>query len=320
MKMETSSLAIVTALLLVVAQLPLGLTFSSMAPAFLWSSHLNGKKEMVDYRILAPRDLAKSTMTEGGWSKYLCSSEEVQGSNNFAFLFIGSELQSLEVSRPAKTDPALIDLLKDSISNSNSSVAFPYVVAGEEKVSIESSLLSEFAETCQHDFGVSRIALVGSCSVDGENFDKINDVSLVNDYLNSRIEKSSDGHTDLIVMCPGDSMLSQDNDQPHSESSILSQLLNAVNEMGAKYSFLYISDPFRSDEYVSHKGLERFLAEGTMGNASANSTGCDEVCQIKSSLLEGLLVGIVLLIILISGLCCMMGIDTPTRFETPEAS
>ena len=109
-------------------------------------------------------------------------------------------------------------------------------------------------------------------------------------------------------------MLSQDNDQPHSESmllllllrrvckleltnnlityagSILSQLLNAVNEMGAKYSFLYISDPFRSDEYVSHKGLERFLAEGTMGNASANSTGCDEVCQIKSSLLEGLLV------------------------------
>lgn len=26
---------------------------------------------MVDYRILAPRDLAKSAMTEGGWSKYL---------------------------------------------------------------------------------------------------------------------------------------------------------------------------------------------------------------------------------------------------------
>lgn len=29
------------------------------------------KKEMVDYRILAPKDLAKSAMTEGGWSKYL---------------------------------------------------------------------------------------------------------------------------------------------------------------------------------------------------------------------------------------------------------
>ncbi|RVX13000.1 hypothetical protein CK203_009710 [Vitis vinifera] len=30
--------------------------------------------------------------------------------------------------------------------------------------------------------------------------------------------------------------------------------------------------------------------------------------------------GIVLLIILISGLCCMMGIDTPTRFEAPQDS
>lgn len=60
--------------------------------------------------------------------------------------------------------------------------------------------------------------------------------------------------------------------------------------MGAKYTFLYISDPFRSVEYLSHRGVERFLAEGTLGNVSTNSTGCDGVCQIKSSLLEGLLV------------------------------
>lgn len=26
---------------------------------------------MVDYRVIGPRDLAKSAMTEGGWSKYL---------------------------------------------------------------------------------------------------------------------------------------------------------------------------------------------------------------------------------------------------------
>lgn len=319
MKMATASL-VALLLLLVTAQLNLGLAFSSVAPAFLWSPHLNGKKEMVDYRILAPRDLAKFAMTEGGWSKYLCSSEEVQGSNKFAFLFIGSELQSLDVSRPSRTDPALINLLKDSFSNSNSSLAFPYVVAGEEKVSIENSLISEFSESCQHNDGISSIALVGSCSVDGENFNKLNDVHSVHDYLNSRIEKTSDGHTDLIVLCPGSSQLLQDSDEPSSESNILSQLLNAVNEMGAKYMFLYISDPFRSVEYLTHRGVERFLAEGTIGNGSSNSTACDEVCQIKSSLLEGILVGVVLLIILISGLCCMMGIDTPTRFETPESS
>lgn len=72
--------------------------------------------------------------------------------------------------------------------------------------------------------------------------------------------------------------------------NVLSQLLNTVNEIGAKYTFLYISDPFRSVDYLPHRGIERFLAEGTVGNGSTNSSTCDEVCQIKSSLLEGLLV------------------------------
>ncbi|KAL8546735.1 hypothetical protein ACS0TY_006457 [Phlomoides rotata] len=317
--METASAALLVALLLVTAQLPLGLSFSSTAPAFLWSPHLDGKKEMVDYRILAPRDLAKSAMTEGGWSTYLCSREDAQQSKIFAFLFIGTELHSQEISRPSKTDPALIDLLKDSFANSNSSFAFPYVVAGDDKVSIESSLISEVVDTCQQNSGIS-IALVGSCSVDGEKFDKLNDAHSVHDYLNSRVEKVSDGHTDLIVVCPGGSVSSQDSDLPRSESSILSQLLNTVNQLGAKYSVLYISDPSRSIEHLSRQGVERFLAEGTVGNESVKTTLCDGVCQIKSSLLEGILVGIVLLIILISGLCCMMGIDTPTRFETPQDS
>ena len=37
---------------------------------------------------------------------------------------------------------------------------------------------------------------------------------------------------------------------------------------------------------------------------------------VDSSMLQG----VVLLIILISGLCCMMGIDTPTRFEVAQDS
>ncbi|GFQ04294.1 hypothetical protein PHJA_002573300 [Phtheirospermum japonicum] len=268
---------------------------------------------MVDYRIVSPRDLAKSAMTEGGWHDHLCSREEAQHSKNFAFLFVGTELQSLDISRPSKTDPDLVDLLKDSFSNSNLSLAFPYVAAGEEKVAIESSFISELTDTCQHEFAIGSIALVGSCSVEGENFDKLSDIHSVHDYLSSRIA-NSDGRRDLIVLCPGGSL---ESDQ---QSHILSQLLNSVNELGAKYTFLYISDPLRSASYLSHRGLERFLAEGTMGNGSAKPTLCDGVCQIKSSLLEGIFVGIVLLVILISGLCCMMGIDTPTRFETPQDS
>ncbi|KAJ7005346.1 hypothetical protein NC653_009984 [Populus alba x Populus x berolinensis] len=52
--------------------------------------------------------------------------------------------------------------------------------------------------------------------------------------------------------------------------------------LGGKYAVLYVSDPFRSIQLPYHQELERFLAEGAGGNASLNSTHCDEVCQIKS--------------------------------------
>lgn len=71
---------------------------------------------------------------------------------------------------------------------------------------------------------------------------------------------------------------------------IFSELISSVEMLGAKYSALYVSDPFRSIQLPYHQELERFLAESVAGNASMNSTHCDEVCQIKSSLLEGVLV------------------------------
>lgn len=70
----------------------------------------------------------------------------------------------------------------------------------------------------------------------------------------------------------------------------LSKLISSVETLGAKYEVLYLSDPFRPIQNPSHRELERFLAEGTAGNGPLNSTACDEVCKIKSSLLEGVLV------------------------------
>ena len=71
---------------------------------------------------------------------------------------------------------------------------------------------------------------------------------------------------------------------------ILSELITSVETLGAAYEVLYVSDPLRSVLYPSQRELERFLAEGSVGNGPANSTTCDEVCKIKSSLLEGVLV------------------------------
>jgi len=68
---------------------------------------------------------------------------------------------------------------------------------------------------------------------------------------------------------------------------VLSKLISSVEESGAKYAVLYVSDPARSIRYPSYRELQRFLEEGA---ESTNSTACDKVCHLKSSLLEGIFV------------------------------
>lgn len=134
--------------------------------------------------------------------------------------------------------------------------------------------------------------------------------------MTKRKEESHKGKTDLVVFCNGP-QASKNVDRTQSEGTstselwalfdiilpfaefsciciflgeVLSELISSVEESGAKYAVLYVSDLSRSIQYPSYRDLQRFLAESTTGNGSTNSTACDGVCQLKSSLLEGLLV------------------------------
>lgn len=315
--MKTVAVGLLVAFMVVV-EIPFGHTFPSAVPSFLWSPHQYGdaSSEAVNYRTLSLKDLVKSVMADGGWSDLLCSGKEGGQHLDLALVFVGKELQSVDISRPRKANSELVDLLKASVAKSNFSLAFPYIDASEETESVESSLISEFTNMCGHGLEASNIAFSESCSVKGESFEKLIDVHSVQSYLLSRITKQSKGQPNLIVLCDqGHRTLGGAEEQTSGE--VLSQLLSYVENVGAKYATLYVSDPFRSIQFPSHREVERFLAEGT-GNKSVD--GCDGVCRIKSSFLEGIFVAIVLLIILISGLCCMMGIDTPTRFEAPTDS
>jgi hypothetical protein len=319
--MRSVSVAL-AAVLVVVAYLPLGLTFPSTAPALLWSPYQDGIKEAVSYETFSAKDLAVSVMSKGGWSNYLCSAKEAQQQSlDLVLIFVGGELQSLDASGNTHADPSMVDLLRGSYSNSNFSLAFPYVAAASE--AMESSLVSAMSESCDSDF--SDVAFMNSCNLDAENsFKKLSDSDSLYDYLASSLENGPKGKANLIVGCHKGLRTLNDVDQPHSESVVFSEIMESVEKSGAKYGVLYVSDPAsRSIHYPSSREIERFLAESgnNSTSSSVNSTrGCDEVCQLKSSLLEGLLVAIVFLMILISGLCCMMGIDTPTRFETPQDS
>ncbi|RZC83344.1 hypothetical protein C5167_046130 [Papaver somniferum] len=317
--------ACVVAILLVVAQIPSGLTLPSTVPAFLWSSQQheslsNDMGKSVDYRTISQKDLAKSVLSEGGWSKFLCSEENRQQSVDFAIVFVGKELQ-LDISRDNHADSTLMQSLQVSFESSNFSRAFPYVAVSQMKEVMESSLLSGFAEACPNGLGIKdNIALLESCSVDDEKYRKLSDMDSVYDYLISRMANRQNGQTEMVVLCNGGSLSSEKLDHTWSEGQILSSLVSALKKLGASYTVLYASDASGLVSYPSYRELDRFLAEGSVGNGSQKATYCDGVCQIKSSLLEGLFVAIVLLIILISGLCCMMGIDAPTRFEAPQDS
>ncbi|XP_019155672.1 PREDICTED: uncharacterized protein LOC109152434 isoform X2 [Ipomoea nil] len=318
--MKTVATLLATILVVAVQFLP-GLTLPSTVPSFLWSPHQDGfpTSEAVNYRTLTPKELAKSVMSEGGWSNLLCSDKGAQQHLDIGLIFVGKELHSQDLSRPRKADSSLVDLLKGSFVNSNFSLAFPYIAASEDSHSVENSLVSEFTDTCGHDLETSKVAFLESCSVGGGNFEKLPDILSVQNYLVSRMEKRSKGQSDLIVLCHSGSSTMEGSEEQTSEGQVLTDLISHMEHLGAKYTVLYVSDPLRSIQYPSHRALERFLAEGSLDSGSGNKT-CDEVCKLKATFFESILVAITLLIILISGLCCMMGIDTPTRFEAPAES
>nr|XP_018684991.1 PREDICTED: uncharacterized protein LOC103992486 isoform X2 [Musa acuminata subsp. malaccensis] len=306
--------AVLLAVVFLAAEMPQLLGSPVTGPAFLWSpqhfgSSQHDNKEFVDYRTFSPKDLTKSVLSEGGWSNVVCTREKLNDNMDVAVVFVGRKLQTSDISSIKQPDPSLIDILKLSFTTSNFSMAFPYVAIDEQEM-LENSLVKGFAENCGQGLGVNRIAYLDSCSLDGGN-KKLEGLHSVHDILASRIS----GKMDLIVLCSGDS---KESDRTPSEGEALSNVVDMLKQSGAKYTILYASRPYRTTQYPAHLAV-RFLAESPQGQASANST-CDGVCQIKSSLLEGIFVAIVLLIILISGLCCMIGIDTPSRFETPQES
>ncbi|WCJ28689.1 hypothetical protein M5689_010371 [Euphorbia peplus] len=304
--------------LLLATQISFLLALPSTVPAFFWSSHRDHQiNDAVNYRTMSSRNLADSILSDGGWSNLLCSERKQQDPVDVALIFVGRELLSSDIAASKNVD--LVNLLKVSFTTSNFSMAFPYVAVSEEET-LENMLFSGFEDTCGKDIGINNVAISESCFVKGNNFEKLEDLHAVQDHLVSKMEKRSNGQADLVVFCQEGTHSAKGLEQTQTEGKTLSELISSMEKLGAKYEVLYVSDPSRSIQYPSHQALERFLAEGGPGNGSADSVVCDEICKMKSTLLEGVFVGLVLLIILISGLCCMMGIDTPTRFEAPQDS
>ncbi|WVZ88176.1 hypothetical protein U9M48_034724 [Paspalum notatum var. saurae] len=308
-----------------------------VAPAFLWAPKNYGfrsddAKEVVHYQTVSPKDLAKSVLEEGGWSNLICSRGDAQKNVDVAIVFLGSKmaiasvvtdqrlvfspkLQSSDISKDNQVDPDLADTLKLCFTSSEFSMAFPYVSTSDDE-KLENSLLSNFAENCNNGFDRNHITYTDTCTVTGQDLKKHHSMDSIHDLVMSQMGDNPSGQTDLVVFCSGGF---KDLDPAKSEGELLSELVAVLKMSGAKYTVLYASQPSGLLENPSDLPLGRYLAEKT-NTTKALRGECDGECLVKSSLLEGTFVGIVLLIILISGLMCMMGIDTPSRFEAPQES
>lgn len=285
-----------------------------MAPAFLWAPKNYGlspneAKEVVHYQTISPKSLADSVLEEGGWSNLVCSKDGPQKNVDVAVLFLGSKLQSSDISKDKQVDPALADILKLSFSSSEFSMAFPYVAMSDDEA-LENSLLSGFTENCEDGSGGNHITYTDTCTASSESVKKHLNMDSVQDLVKSRMGNNQP--TEVIVFCSGGFK-----DNAKSEGQLLLDLVSVLDKSGAKYTVLYASQPYGLLENPSDLPLARYLAEKT-NTTKPVLEKCDGECQLKSTLLEGVFVGVVLLIILISGLCCMMGIDTPSRFEAPQ--
>ncbi|KAM5582187.1 hypothetical protein ABKV19_002555 [Rosa sericea] len=181
MKAALPLLAYLVALLLA-SQIPSGLPTPSSTyntvPAFLWSPHYHQVKAAINYQTISPKDLAKSVLSEGGWSNLLCPSNDVHQPLDLALVFVGTELQSSDISASKHADPALVNLLKVSFTQSNFSMAFPYIAASE-KDAMESSLVSGMSEICGQNFGFNNVRFSESCSMDSDNVQKLSDLHSV---------------------------------------------------------------------------------------------------------------------------------------------
>ncbi|EMS47224.1 hypothetical protein TRIUR3_25908 [Triticum urartu] len=297
----SAAFAAVAVMMLAAAHLAVAAAAPVTAPAFLWAPENYGSHEakgVVHYQTMSPASLAKSVLDEGGWSNLVCSREGSYKAVDIAVVFLGSKLQSSDISKDKQADTSLADTLKLSFTGSEFSMAFPYVALTDND-KLESSLLSGLAENCDNDFHGNHITYTDTCT----------------DLVMSRERSNPRGKADLIVFCNGGF---KDLDNAKSEGELLSELVSVLKMSEARYTVLYASQPYGLLENPSNLPLARYLAEKTNTTTKSGLGKCDGECLVKSSLLEGTFVGLVLLIILISGLCCMMGIDTPSRFEAPQ--
>ncbi|KAG6543634.1 hypothetical protein Mapa_014997 [Marchantia paleacea] len=280
----------------------------SLVPAFVWSNTRNVDDRSITYQTLSSESVVEQIISE--FSSPLL--QEQAPPVDFVLAFIGNKLRSVEVSRAVSSASDLLPVIQGAVTSSKSSLAIPYVTPLKRENTFAKllDLASADLMSADKESKLGDVVVAGSCASDTTGAKKYESLDQLKAYLTSR----NDGKADLIIVC-SHVQSSFESKQPLSEGEIMGAVLKILEESKAKYVASYVTDLV--EENVLALSKRRHL--GTKLRVS-NETFCDGLCQTKATMLEGLFVAITLLIILISGICCMAGITTPNRFETAKES
>lgn len=254
-------------------------------------------------------------MEKFGWSELLCTHGEGQEKVDVVIAFIGSELFSEDISLGAYADLDMLQILKESFLSSNYSMALPYVSVPADRAGFAEILLSTLRDTCDLKSRPGKSLIMGPCAgkfldpkwhVLTEGVQLVDSTKDIKEFIDSRKGARTSSETDLMVICPATEFGAT------AEGDMLETILLASRQSGTNNAVLYISEPLKGRNPSAFQG--RVLSS----NSSSSASTCDDICETFAGVYEGIMVAITLLIILISGLCCMMGIDTPSRFETSQ--
>jgi len=95
-----------------------------------------------------------------------------------------------------------------------------------------------------------------------------------------------------------------------SEVAAVAALDDALQQSGKDFLGVYASEPQGAVVGAARRSLLLF------GFGGADEDKNDELFFLQASLVRALVVVLFTLVALLSGLCCLMSLDTPTRFET----
>ncbi|CAI5528608.1 unnamed protein product [Closterium sp. Naga37s-1] len=266
-------------------------------------------------------------------------------------VFLGKEIQTTDLSSPTGS----VEPLKALLSQSASSKVFPYVQPLDHAATAHAldALLASFSSLAYAGHAAvstscGPVSRAGIHRFSGE--DSLKD--LLNNRASMRAARELDM---VLYCSDAPASADSHDDAVAAETTELSSLASLIKAITPNYALFYTALPdadvgaqrrllAAADDYpaagtgaadaaadaAAAGGGAGFDAVGAGADAGAGAEGvegqdvaraavvknkCGPTCKTRTALLEGIFAGIVMLMILVSGLTVLSQIDTPTRFE-----